>query len=68
MIGKKEFRATTLDLKDENFVGYVASLAIFDTSKIHSSHRAQIISFQVNDVLTTVHPEYSNSADISFLQ
>lgn len=64
MVGKNEFAIAALKSECEIFVVYTASLAISNTNKINSSHRAQIALLQVDKAPTTFLPEYFDFTNI----
>lgn len=61
---KNEFTIVALGLKNEIFIVHVTYLAISNTSRIYFFYKAQIISLQVDETLTTVSLKYSNITDV----
>lgn len=63
---KKEFVVAALNLEDEIFIVYVASLAI--SYEIHFFYKAQIVLLKFNKALTIICSGYSYFADVFFLE
>lgn len=62
------FAVVALNIENEIFVVYIASIVILDISKMRSFCRTQIASLKVNTALTIVPHNISNFADVLFFE
>ena len=64
LIGKKEFVAVALDLKQKTFVVYVAILSIDLSDKVHPLRKVQIAYLKADEAPTEVPSKYADFADV----
>ncbi len=64
LIGKKEFAATTFDLKYKAFIVHIATVNIDSGDEVYPSKRAWIVYLKADEAFTEISSKYANFADV----